>query len=92
MSAHYGHNPNNEALNAKPPHIRGAEIWFAQNGIPGSDPEAGPWEYAGQDTNSPYVHFMPMAQSGTIAYRARWFDRIGRPGPFGETVEVAVAA
>jgi len=92
MSVAFGSNPANEHENAKPKYIRGAEIYFAQNGIPGSDPEAGPWEYAGQDTNSPYVHYGPMATSGTIAYRARWIDRLGRPGSFGEIVTISYTA
>ncbi|MBI4833313.1 MAG: hypothetical protein HY811_00635 [Planctomycetes bacterium] len=42
------------------------------------------------DTNSPYIHNVGNVTTVTLAYKAQWFDRRKRMGPFGNPVVVAV--
>jgi len=92
MVVHFGLHPTDEGNNAKPDHMRVAEIWCAKGGIPGSDEGAGPWQYVASDSNSPYIHYGPDTASGTLAYKARWVDVRNRPGPFGDPVTIAYTA
>ena len=72
---------------AKPQGIDGVAIWYAEGGIPTDIAE---WRFLALDTNTPYTHNVGNAESVTIAYRAQWFDRRKRMGPFGNPVTVAV--
>ena len=72
---------------AKPQGIDGVAIWYAEGGIP-SDESL--WRFLALDTNTPYVHNVGNTGSVTIAYRAQWFDKRKRMGPFGNPVTVAV--
>ncbi len=74
---------------AKPQGIDGVAIWYAKGGIPTDIAE---WRFLALDTNTPYTHNVGNAASITIAYRAQWFDRRKRMGPFGNSVTVAVTA
>jgi hypothetical protein len=79
---HFGVNPSNEKRNAKPDAIAGAKIWFRI--------ESGPWNFVADDTNSPYVHFYTITEPANVEYRAQWFDKKGRTGPFSETAKCTV--
>ena len=81
---HFGLNPTNESLNAKPEGIRGARIQYALGGIPA---EPSGWAFLADDTNSPYIHQLGDTAPTKIAYRAQWFDRLMRLGPFGDPAE-----
>lgn len=72
---------------AKPQGIDGVAIWYAEGGIPTDESL---WRFLALDTNTPYVHNVGNTGSVTIAYRAQWFDRRKRMGPFGNPVTVAV--
>ena len=72
---------------AKPQGIDGVAIWYAEGGIPAD--ESG-WRFLALDTNSPYVHNVGNDASITLAYKAQWFDRRKRMGPFCDPVTVAV--
>ncbi len=72
---------------ALPQGINGVAIWVAQGGIPSDDSQ---WRFLALDTNSPYVHNVGNVTTVTLAYKAQWFDRRKRMGPFGNPVVVAV--
>ena len=72
---------------AKPKGIDGVAIWYAEGGIPTDDAE---WRFLALDTNSPYIHNVGNDKTVTLAYKAQWFDRRKRMGPFGNPVTVAV--
>ena len=74
---------------AKPQGIDGVAIWYAEGGIPADE---GEWRFLALDTNSPYVHNVGNDTTVTIAYKAQWFDRRKRMGPFCDPVTVAVTA
>lgn len=57
--------------------------------VPGGVPEnEDDWRWLAHDTNSPYTHIIGGAEPVTIAYRAQYFDRRMRLGPFGDPVVV----
>ncbi len=72
---------------AKPQGLDGVAIWYAEGGIPSE--ESG-WRFLALDTNTPYVHNVGNDASVTIAYKAQWFDRRKRMGPFCDPVTIAV--
>lgn len=72
-----------------PKGIDGVAIWVAEGGIP-SDKQQ--WRFLALDTNSPYVHNVRNDATITLAYKAQWFDRRKRMGPFGDPVVVAVTS
>jgi len=72
---------------ALPQGIDGVGIWVATGGIP-TDPAL--WQFLALDTNSPYIHNVRNAATVTLAYKAQWFDRRKRFGPFCNPVVVAV--
>jgi hypothetical protein len=74
---------------ALPQGIDGIGIWVAEGGIP-ADP--GMWRFLAMDTNSPYIHNAGNAATVTLAYKAQWFDRRKRVGPFCGPVTVAVTS
>ena len=79
---HFGVNPSNEKLNAKPVAIAGAKIWVRQDG--------GPWQDVALDTNSPYNHNLSITEPANLEYRAQWYDKKGRTGVFSETAKCSV--
>ena len=82
---HFGPNPGNERENGLPQGIKGAKLWFCY-GLP---TEASAWQWLADDTHSPYLHAVP-GQSLTITYRAQYFDRRMRLGPFGDPVTATI--
>ena len=74
---------------AKPQGLDGVAIWYAEGGIPSDDAE---WRFLALDTNTPYVHNVGNTGSVTIAYKAQWFDRRKRMGPFCDPVTIAVTS
>ena len=72
--------------------MKGVMIWYATGGIPGTDDAAGPWQFVALDSESPYVHIPDLTSVTKLAYRAQWFDRRMRVGPFGDPTEVAISA
>ena len=72
---------------AKPKGIDGVAIWYAEGGIPTDDAE---WRFLALDTNSPYIHSVGNDATVTLTYKAQWFDKRKRMGPFGNPVTVAV--
>ena len=88
----FGVNPANDRENARPEGTLGAAIYCAVGGIPGEVAEAGPWEFVAIDTNSPYNHVAPAPVNKTLAYKARWIDRLQRPGLFCDPVTIAYTA
>ena len=85
----WGLNPANERANPKPQGIQGCNIQFCLGGIP-EDPSA--WELLADDTNSPYIHQLHDTAPQKIGYRARWFDRRMRKGPWGQPEEATISA
>jgi len=86
---HWGRNPENERNNAKPQGIKGCRIYYHIGRIPESP---GDWDLLADDTNSPYIHVLQEVPPQTIAYRAQWFDRLMRLGPYGDPIELTVSA
>jgi len=82
VKVHFGVNPTNEKRNAKPTGIAGAKIWYRV--------ESGPWVYVADDTNSPYLHCLPVTEPQNVEYKAQWFDKKSRAGQFGESVTCTV--
>jgi hypothetical protein len=80
---HFGVNPSNEKLNAKPAAINGANIWYRV--------ESGPWAFVALDTNSPYNHNFTITEPQNVEYRAQWVDKKGRTGIFSETAKCTVS-
>jgi len=72
---------------ALPQGIDGVNIWVAEGGIPSDESQ---WRFLAMDTNSPYIHNVGNESSATMAYKAQWFDRRKRMGPFGSPALVAV--
>ena len=72
---------------ALPQGIDGVNIWVAEGGIPSDESQ---WRFLAMDTNSPYIHNVGNESSATMAYKAQWFDRRKRMGPFCDPVIVAV--
>ena len=82
VTVHFGVNPGNEKLNAKPENIGGANIWYRV--------ESGPWAFVALDTNSPYNHNFAITEPLNAEYRAQWVDKKGRVGIFSETAKCSV--
>ena len=72
---------------ALPKGIDGVAIWVADGGIPSTKDK---WRFLALDTNSPYIHNVKNDMTVTLAYKAQWFDKKKRMGPFGDPVIVAV--
>jgi hypothetical protein len=72
---------------ALPQGIDGVNIWVAEGGIPSDESQ---WRFLAMDTNSPYVHNVGNDSTMTLAYKAQWFDRRKRLGPFCDPTVVAV--
>jgi len=84
---HFGPNPGDERNNGLPQGIKGAKLWFCY-GVP-TDANA-VWTWLADDTHSPYLHAVPSGTSLTITYRAQYFDRRMRLGPFGDPVTATI--
>lgn len=82
VTVHFGVNPSNEKRNAKPTDIAGAKIWYRIEG--------GPWNFVADDTNSPYYHNFAITEPQNVEYRAQWFDKKMRSGPFSESAKCSV--
>lgn len=80
---HFGVTPANEKLNAKPPEIAGANIWYRV--------ESGPWAFVALDTNSPYDHYLAITEPLNVEYQAQWIDKKGRTGGFGDSAKCTVS-
>jgi len=50
------------------------------------------FKFLAMDTNSPYIHNVENDTTKTLIYKARWFDKRKRMGPYGSEVKVAVTA
>ncbi|MBI4722813.1 MAG: hypothetical protein HY769_07465 [Candidatus Stahlbacteria bacterium] len=72
---------------ALPQGIDGVAIWFAEGGIPATE---GSWRFLALDTNSPYIHNVGNTGTMTLAYKAQWFDKRKRMGPFCDPVVIGV--
>lgn len=72
---------------ALPKGIDGVAIWVAKDGIPKDKSQ---WRFLALDTNSPYIHNARNDATITLAYKAQWFDKRKRMGPFCNPVIVAV--
>jgi hypothetical protein len=83
VTVHFGVNPSNEKLNAKPADIAGARISYRI--------ETGPWTFVADDTNSPYNHNLAITEPTNVEYRAQWFDKKIRTGPYSETAKCTVS-
>lgn len=83
VTVHFGVNPANEKLNAKPEHIAGARISYRI--------ESGPWTFVADDTNSPYLHNLAITEPQNVEYRAQWIDKKQRVGPYSETAKCTVS-
>jgi len=83
VTVHFGVNPANEKLNAKPKDIAGARISYRI--------ESGPWTYVADDTNSPYLHNLSITEPQNVEYRAQWIDKKQRTGPYSETAKCTVS-
>jgi len=82
-TVHFGVNPANEKLNAKPKDIAGARISYRI--------ESGPWTFVADDTNSPYLHNLAITEPQNVEYRAQWIDKKQRVGPYSETAKCTVS-
>jgi len=82
-TVHFGVNPANEKLNAKPEHIAAARISYRI--------ESGPWIFVADDTNSPYLHNLAITEPQNVEYRAQWIDKKQRVGPYSETAKCTVS-
>jgi len=82
VTVHFGVNPANEKLNAKPEHIAAARISYRI--------ESGPWNFVADDTNSPYLHNLAITEPQNVEYRAQWIDKKQRTGPYSETAKCTV--
>jgi len=93
---------SNEAQEGCAGHVRSEEQTFfgaehlrnelKTRSVRGSVPEnVDDWRWLADDTNSPYTHIIGGAEPVTIAYRAQYFDRRMRLGPFGDPVVVAIS-
>ncbi|MFH0888856.1 MAG: hypothetical protein V1871_06575 [Planctomycetota bacterium] len=83
VTIHFGVNPANEKRNAKPADIAGARISYRI--------ESGPWTFVADDTNSPYIHNLAITEPTNVEYRAQWFDKKIRTGPYSETAKCTVS-
>lgn len=84
---HVGPNPGNEGRNGLPLGIAGFKIWYVMGTAPS---DALPWQWLADDTHSPHRHLVPSGTPLTITYRAQYFDRRMRLGPFGDPVTVTI--
>ena len=84
---HVGPNPGNERNNGLPTGIAGFKLWYAMGGVPA---DAAAWQWLADDTASPHRHLVPSGTPLTITYRAQYFDRRMRLGPFGDPVTVTI--
>lgn len=82
VTVHFGVNPSNEKLNAKPEDIAGAKLWY-RIGV-------GAWQFLADDTNSPYTHNFQPTDATNLEYRAQWFDKKLRSGPFSDPANCTV--
>ncbi|MBN1560379.1 hypothetical protein JW998_09025 [candidate division KSB1 bacterium] len=87
ITIHFGPNPANERENGLPRGMKGAKLWYALGGIPASEDD---WRWLADDTNSPYTHILASGQSGTIAYRAQYFDARMNLGPMSDPATATV--
>ena len=79
---------------ALPKGIDGLALWLAEMPLGGSPADIPAdkkqWRFLAMDTNSPYIHNVGNSSTVTLAYKAQWFDKKMRMGPFCQPVIVAV--
>jgi len=81
---------------ALPKGIDGIAIWVADlpagtlAQVSGGLPTGKQWRLLGMDSNSPYMHNVGNNATVTLVYKAQWFDKQKRMGPFCAPVIVAV--
>jgi hypothetical protein len=76
---------------AKPPGVRGAQIWHFVGPTPPGDP--GEFEFVALDTATPYLLEYEAADAGKLAsYLLRWENTRGEFGPWSETVSATIPA
>jgi hypothetical protein len=79
-------SPNSKA---KPPGVRGAEIWLYIGPTPPSDPSQA--HFVALDTASPYLLVHDAADAGKLAhYLLRWVNTRSEAGPWSETVSATI--
>lgn len=88
VTVHWGPNPGNERENGRPAGTLGCEVQVARGGIP-SDEAA--WEALEIDGESPLVHAVNETEPTTFAYRARYFGKNLKFGPFGDPATCTVS-
>ena len=74
---------------AKPKGMQGCEIWrFVGTAAPASESD---FDYLATDSDSPYVAFYEMTDSGKkVYYLLRWLSKSGERGEWSETIEATV--
>lgn len=76
---------------AKPPGVRGAEIWCAVGPTPPPNPAQ--YRFLALDTDAPHLVEHAAADAGQMAhYLVRWVNTRGQPGPWSETVSATIGA
>lgn len=83
VTVHWGVNPGNEANNAKPAGVLGAQIEYARGGIPANEAS---WVVLDRDTESPLPWTFSESVSIKLAFRARWVGKNLRLGTAGDPV------
>ncbi|MDR0756229.1 MAG: hypothetical protein LBF85_00070 [Tannerella sp.] len=75
----------------KPPQVHGFEVWHKVGGAPPVDDSE--WSYVNFSTRSPLIVDYPLSDVGkTVYYRFRWVNSRNQPGPWNETIIIAVIA
>ena len=74
---------------AKPPGVRGAEIWVFVGPTPPTDPALA--HFVALDTASPYLLVHKATDAGKLAhYLLRWVNTRSEPGPWSETISATI--
>jgi len=73
---------------AIPQGLDGVAIYYAVK----TDGEPLEFKFLAMDTNTPYIHNVENAETVTLVYKAQWFDKRKRLGPFSAEVRVAVTS
>ena len=81
VTIHWGQNPANENLNARPAGVIGCQIEYATGGIPA---EESAWRILETDPDSPCIHSVLENAPTTIAYRARYVGKNLKLGPYSD--------
>jgi len=85
---HWGPNPANEHMNARPVGTKGCEIQYCRGGIPTEESD---WRMLELDTESPLIHAIHDTIPTTYAYRARYVGKKLKFGPLSAPVTCTVS-